>query len=189
MHGKLQQATRGLWKAVSHSRLTRRAWACPALCCGAANADFIPDYEAALDVKDFGAKGDGKTGAHSEACVAGGRCLQVLLGHLCSRPPRTAPACAPSPPTARASVLHRPLCCSCITVRRLTLRCFALPHIADDTKAFLAAIANASAQAAASGKGVAVAVPPGQYRITRQLTIDASRVVLRGSGVSGATWL
>lgn len=45
------------------TRLTRRAWACPALCCAAANADFIPDYEAALDVKDFGAKGDGKTGA------------------------------------------------------------------------------------------------------------------------------
>lgn len=38
--------------------------------------------------------------------------------------------------------------------------------------------------AAASGKGVTVSVPPGQYRITQQLVIDASRVVLRGAGVS-----
>ncbi|PRW60776.1 band 7 [Chlorella sorokiniana] len=82
------------------------------------NADFIPDYEATLDVKDFGAKGDGKT---------------------------------------------------------------------DDTQAFLAAISNASDLATASGKGATVSVPPGQYRITRQLTIDTSRVVLRGAGPAQTT--
>lgn len=56
------------------------------------------------------------------------------------------------------------------------------PLPADDTSAFEQALGNASAAAAASGEGVAVLVPPGNYRITRRLSIRSSGVVLRGAG-------
>lgn len=66
------------------------------------------------------------------------------------------------------------------------------PQPSDDSAAFLAAVANATAEAEVSGKGVAVLVPPGDYRLTKKITISSSRVVLRGAGVSGmrgAGWL
>lgn len=112
----------------------------------------------------------------------------MLVWHVFSRP-RALPLHVPP----RLPPLWPPCCTGrCVAVALATSACShhllhpTISH-ADDTKAFLAAIANASAQAAASGKGVAVAVPPGQYRITQQLTIDASRVVLRGAGVSKDT--
>ena len=55
---------------------------------------------------------------------------------------------------------------------------------ADDSNAFLAAVAAASKDAKANGKGVAVLVPAGRYKITKVLVIDQSYVVLRGKGVS-----
>ncbi|PSC74164.1 sugar phosphate phosphate translocator [Micractinium conductrix] len=60
--------------------------------------------------------------------------------------------------------------------------------VADDSGAFIAALANASALAKASGQGVAVRVPFGKYKVTQKLVINTSRVVLRGDG-PGATKL
>lgn len=55
---------------------------------------------------------------------------------------------------------------------------------ADDTDAIQRAIDAASKEASASGQGVAVFMPAGTYRITKKIAMRASRVVLRGSGVS-----
>ena len=58
---------------------------------------------------------------------------------------------------------------------------------ADDSNAFLAAVAAASKDAKANGQGVAVLVPAGRYKITKVLVINQSYVVLRGKGVSPPT--
>lgn len=45
-------------------------------------------------------------------------------------------------------------------------------------------MAKASEEARTTGQGVAILIPPGNYRITKKITISQSRVVLKGSGVS-----
>lgn len=64
-------------------------------------------------------------------------------------------------------------------------RCLPVPMLgADDTAAFLSAVAQASAEAKRTSQGVAVLVPKGRYRITQKIVIEQSNVVLRGEGVS-----
>lgn len=62
--------------------------------------------------------------------------------------------------------------------------CLFRPVLADDTAAFLSAVAQASAEAKRTGQGVAVLAPKGRYRITQKIVIGQSNVVLRGEGVS-----
>ncbi|KAI7840897.1 hypothetical protein COHA_005425 [Chlorella ohadii] len=52
----------------------------------------------------------------------------------------------------------------------------------DDSDAIQKAINAAASEASRTGSGVAVYMPAGSYRITSKITIESSRVVLRGSG-------
>lgn len=81
------------WPIAGQSRPHARPHRC---CVAAANAEFIPDYEANLDVKDFGARGDGKTGR--AACIV---CLELQMWT-----PACAVACASPPPSAGIILLH-----------------------------------------------------------------------------------
>ncbi len=149
----------------------------------AANLQDIPTYPAKYNVKDFGARGDGNTGgsrlgdhrrmpvrAHALAlCLPGGagrdyRPLRLLLGSTCTQ--RLASV---------AAVGSSGLFTDC---------CLFRPVLADDTAAFLSAVAQASAEAKRTGQGVAVLAPNGRYRITQKIVIGQSNVVLRGEGVS-----
>ena len=91
--------------------------------------------------------------------------------------------CLPTPARSRGPVL--PWACHLLESHHVPACRACLPCLpADDSNAFLAAVAAASMDAKANGQGVAVLVPAGRYKITKVLVINQSYVVLRGKGVS-----